>query len=76
MYQIPESQEHELIKLLFENVKFSETKKEFEFQEENLEKCIKDVIEWLRDGSPKKNLNNSDSVQSNLSDKDFLSSKC
>lgn len=26
MYDIPETQEHELVKLLFENVKYSETK--------------------------------------------------
>jgi len=65
-----------LVKLLFENVKYSETKREFEFQQDNLERSMKDVIEWLRDSSPNKALSKSDSVKSNLSEREIISNKC
>ena len=48
MYKIPETHEHELVKLLFENVKYSETKKEFEFQHQELERNLNKVLDNLQ----------------------------
>jgi len=41
IYKIPATKEHELVKLLFENAKFSEKTKQFEFNDTKLERSIK-----------------------------------
>ena len=48
IYKIPPTQEHELVKLLFENAKFSDKSKQFEFNEKELEKSIKRVVRQLK----------------------------
>ena len=47
-YEIPRDQEHELVRLLFENVNYSEAKKEFELETEKLADQLSVLISRLR----------------------------
>ena len=44
IYKIPETKEHELVKLLFENSKFNEKTNQFEFSDEELEKGLRKIL--------------------------------
>lgn len=43
-YEIPQESEQELVKMLFENVQYSEEKREFELENSKLEKEIEKII--------------------------------
>lgn len=45
IFTIPEDQEHELVRLLFENVEYSEKTKNFEFQHSKLEAMLSKLVQ-------------------------------
>ena len=52
MYQIPQTQEHELVKLLFENVKTTADGKNFEIQREKLAADLEVLVKRLKTEAP------------------------